>query len=321
MKQLVKVICLCLVYCFSMDLFAQQTGLNPMYYLDSYLSNQARAGLDGIKILSLSYRDQWAKNNYSPNNFNLNFNSPLRLINGAYGMSLNNRTSGILSQFNFKTSYNQIFTRKNYLLSISLGAYYDRFRVDYAGIRTPEGSYFGNLFNHNDPLLANSELVQHALGASSAIYLQTKQVEFGIEYSRPLFHFNSIGRDFFKAEQLLKTVLYKELKVEQWIISSTIFHLTDFKNHQVEIKLEAGYNNLYTGGVYWRGITQNALDAFGINFSFRLIDRLWLSYACEWALRSIKNDNFGISQQFGLRMEFKARNPESKYPIIYNPRW
>lgn len=292
-----------------------------MYYLDSYVANQATAGLEGVKLISLMYRNQWKDQAYTPRSFNLQYSSPLKSIQGAYGLSFYNRLHGVLSHNGVKTSYNQVFPSKNYLLSGGLGIQYDWINLDFKKIRTPEGTYVGTVVSHNDPILNNAVLTQQSIALTFALYLQSKALDAGLEYGLPILHFRPSGARILTSENILKLYLFKEFRLERWTFRATVLNLSDFIQNQEELRIDIRYLNQYSAGVFNRGFRRDSWDAYGAQFAFHLSAGIWLSYQFEIPVRTLVSKTFGATQQFGLKFDLKARDPKSRYPIIYNPRW
>ncbi|MEP7196169.1 MAG: type IX secretion system membrane protein PorP/SprF [Saprospiraceae bacterium] len=300
---------------------SQQFGINTMYNLDSYLANKATAGLQGQSLISLTYRNQWENLKGSPVNFQANYSMPLRMVNGGYGLHISHRSAGILSTTELGASYNQVWSKADYLVSGAFGLFDQITNLDFNKIRTPEGEYSSNIFDHHDPNLSSTATNQNAIGLNLSIYCQTRILEGGIEFSLPVFHASKHKPSFLKTEHLLKIVLFKEFNIAQWTINASIFDYTDLVENQEEIQANIKYRDQFSGGLLLRGLRPSSLDAIGMQFSFRLAKGVWLAYHFEWPLNVLKNQINSLNQQFGLKFEFNTFDKRKRIPIIYNPRW
>lgn len=287
--------------------------------MDVYPFNNATAGLSGKSCLSLGYRNQWDGLEGSPKEFQLNYSSPLKQINGAFGASVSQSNSGVHRMSTWSAGYNQVRSNNNYLLSGGIGIGFSCVEYDYNAIRTPNGEYNGNSVNHNDPSLLNLDKQQN-LTILGSMYLQTKLLEGGIEFRRNLAYLKG-GIHYFQPEQLFKVLLVKELSVDYWNFKAIIMDYTDFKENQEELILNGRFKNQYMGGLVWRGFRPSSLDAFGIHFAFNIKNGLWLGYSLEWPLNKLSPQINSITQQFGLKFEFSMGKSAINSPIIYNSRW
>ncbi|NOT36183.1 MAG: type IX secretion system membrane protein PorP/SprF [Saprospiraceae bacterium] len=312
---------LAIIFLFVETVNSQQLHLNPMLYLDSYMANQSTAGLRGVKVISAIYRSQWEKQSFTPRIFAAHFTSPIKSIKGAYGLTFYNRSHGVMDHNGVKTSYNQVFAGKDVLSSVGLGIQYDWLTLDYSSIRTPEGTYIGSVISHNDPILNQLKLSQQALSLNFSYYLQSYIIDAGVEVGLPFAHIRPSGARIITSEKILKIVLHKEYLYNSWMISGSFYNFSDFKVNQEELRADIRYKNQFGSGFMWRGFRKNSLDAIGTQFSFNLMGTTWLSYQIEWPLFSSVSRSYGITQQFGLKFDLKAKDPLSRYPIIYNPRW
>lgn len=302
-------------------LFAQQTPLSALQFLDPSRIILSTAGLQGENNASITYRDQWTGLPGRPVTAMAGGSGPLKSLGGAWAGHISLDQIGLHRAFYLRTGYNQVFPLDRLLISAGLGLGWDQRNWNGNAVRTPEGIYGSQGFDHNDPGLVVGNFSHNALEIIPSVYIQTRWVETGLEVGVPFVQSSAPVRQVFSKHYSLRYLLLREFNFGNIDLLSQLFVYTDFIRIQSEIFLKLSYNGNIFGGVALRGYDRKSLDALGLMAGMKLNNSFSLFLGVEMPLNALKSQLNGWNQDFGLRYRWGAKDGRRGIPIIYNPRW
>ena len=300
-------------------LLAQSQNIFTSSVLDPFTHHSSYAGLEGNSVISLMYRDQWAKIPGRPMNQLLQWNSPWRQYSSGFGLALTHESIGIQQSISFRPSFNRIFITDQVLLSTGASVIYQWTQYEFDQIRTPEGIY-SNAIDHKDNLIEQSKPNESSYGYGLSIFAQSKWVNGGLSYQQLFGNSQSLGAT---TSHFAILSLSKEFKLSRFLrIEPVISIYSNFFQHQIDLFSKLNYNGKIFGGVGIRGIQGNNLDAIKMNLGYEIFPKIILFGCLERRISPIGENIFGASQEFGLKYNFSGIGEKSKLKgIEYNPRW
>lgn len=304
--------------------FTTSSGQNQsLYYakcLDPFVDHSAYAGLEGEAVLSLVAKSQWSKINGAPSSQRFQFHTPWLRHNLGYGIVINHDKAGLNRKLFMRPSVNKVFVGHNLLYSLGLYGLVESFTINETQIITPDGVYINGSIDHQDRLLleATDNTVRYGIGFSG--YFQSKWIDGGITYHNKW------------ADKLIWTHRNDHLiqiQASHAIIISNKFKIeplialySNFFQHQLEIFSKFTMNGNVFGGIGIRGYNKWTLDAVEMSMGYEVLPRILLFGNVSWRISSYSQNYFGISQELGLKYNFRnSRRADRIKAIEYNPRW
>jgi len=306
---------------FSLEGDGQQSAISALQYLDNSRVIGATAGLDGANVASLTYRDQWTNLPGRPVYYKGGWSSPIKSISGAYSIHGSIDRLGLQTSTAFRVGYNQVFPTEWLLISTGLGIGYDQRSWDGRLIRTPDGIYGSQGFDHMDPNLTLGNMSHQSFEVLPSLFVQSKYVEVGFEFGIPFLETSNPVRNVFQKNYTLRTLVFKEFTLSKYVISGQLFVYSDFIKTQSEIFLKTEYNGSIFGAVSMRGYSKNSFDAMGFHLGIKVYAKLWLMIGVELPINILRGQIPGLNQDFGLKYVWNAKNSKTRIPTIFNPRW
>lgn len=300
---------------------AQQSPLSALQFIDPSRMILSAAGLQGENNLSVTYRDQWTGLPGRPVTAAAGCSGPLKSLGGAWSGLVSLDQLGLQRAISMRTGYNQVFPMEQILISAGLGLGWDHRNWDGNAVRTPEGIYGTQGFDHLDPGLVTGTFNHNALEIIPSVYIQTRWAETGIELGVPILQQSAPVRRIFSKHFSLKYALLREFKFNKVELLSQLFLYSDFIRTQSELFFKMSYNGNIFGGISLRGYDRKSLDALGMMAGIRLSNHLFLYLGVEMPLNALRSQLNGWNQDFGLSYRWGARDGRRGIPIIYNPRW
>ncbi|MBK9271608.1 MAG: type IX secretion system membrane protein PorP/SprF [Saprospiraceae bacterium] len=300
---------------------AQQAALSALHQLDVSRMVGAAAGLEGIQMATLSYRDQWSNLPGQPSYYRAGWSSPAKRLNGAYCFHASVDQLGLQSASGFKASYNQVFTTGIVLFSTGIGLGFDHRNWDGSQIRTPDGIYGNQGFDHKDPNLSLGQMSHRVFEICPSVYIQTTIMDVGLEFGVPLAQFSGPVGGVFNKNYSFRSLLYREYNIKKFVLSGQLFVYSDFIQTQSELYIKADYNANLFAAISLRGYNSKSLDAIGSQLGIKVYSQLWLIIGVELPLNVLRNQISGLNQDFGLKYVWNIKNSATRIPTIYNPRW
>ena len=289
---------------------------------NKYEINPAYAGLEGSLFLTGNYRSQWQNLEARPVSQRVNAHLPLYFLQGAGGIKINNHNQGSQSITDIELSYNYVLDRSWGLLSggVSFGVF--QYRLDGTRLRTPDGIYTDNLFNHNDSRLG--EDLNSTIGGkySLCVYYINNYFEAGINFSQIPSYKSQLEEGSFRYSSLIK--IYGEVPLflfEEYKIAPSFLLQSDLKQTQIDFAITGEYSGNIFGGIGIRGYSNSTLDAMLLIVGWKFNRNYMLAYSFDVGvskLQSVHQGTHEIQLNYNLNKKIGAGLPPK---IIYNPRY
>lgn len=303
--------------------FGQQLPQYSLYMLNPAQFNPAYAGLEGSLNFTGVFRKQWVNLNGSPSQQNLTAQMPLYFLSSGIGFVVENDILGARRFTSATLQYNyQIPTGKIGQISVGLSAGFTRFNWDGNKLRTPDGNYEDNVFDHNDDFLPSTNVSASAPSLGLGIFYKDEKLETGISvqnlYSTPMEIGNaeiSLGRHF---------LFFGEYKIDfgnNFSLLPSVLVKSDLTEHQTDFSLIIDYNGNIFGGGAVRGFSSQSIDAAGIIGGWRLSEQITLAYVYDFPISPLGSVQQG-SHEVLLNYNLNKPLGKGKLPkIIFNPRF
>jgi len=291
------------------------------YMIDKYQINPAYAGLDYSLSVTGVIRSQYSALPGNPKSQWLNAHLPFYKWSGAVGVQLSNDRVGLYKESGIHASYNYILDLPVGIFSagIRLGGVYSRLDGDL--IITPNGSYEGNIADHNDPTLSEDLAIGVRPDIEIGIYTRNRFFEGGLTIT-DIFP-NNYNLEQTRIKQLTELSLFIQSNFknwDNWAFKPSILIKTDNREIQSDLNLLVQYNGNVFGGIGIRGYDSRSLDAMSFLLGLKLNQNYTLSYSLDIGISALKNAHEG-SHEIVLNYNLnKLIGVGSDPKIIYNPR-
>ena len=307
------------------QLGAQQLAQYSLWMLNPYGYNPACAGLEPSLVANGVYRQQWIDLDGAPVTQQINAHLPLRFLSSGAGMRIENDAVGAHRTTQFMLSYNYQLSLGSGLLSIGGGLGYQQYVLDGSQIRTPQGDYRDQVFQHNDAFLP--------LGRIS---MGSPVVELGIAYATDKFLAGAASQPVFapvieekapgkfKLQPQRHYILHGSYSVtfsDNLSLKPGLLLKTDGIKTQAEVVAMGYWKDKFLAGMAYRGFTASSRDAVMIVAGIGINDKTMLYYGYDIPISGLQSTNRG-SHEIMLRYNMNKPLGVGKMPpIIYNPRY
>ncbi len=302
--------------------YGQQAMQFSQYMFNKYQMNPAYAGFDFSLNVTGVYRSQWNEFATAPTTQSINAHLPLYFLNGAMGISVSNEQLGYFNNTMGTVSYNYVYESSIGLFSAGLKAGFMQSTLNGSALRSPDGEYEGQTFNHNDPTL--SEISQSGVGViyGAGVYFIGDFFEGGLSITE--LPSQRISLNDTKVELAPYLNFYFESGIyinDELTLTPTLLVRTDFVEVQTDLSLVAKLSGNIFGGIGLRGYNSTTIDAAVILAGWRFNEHYTLSYGYDIGLSSLRGSHEGsheILLNYNLNKLIGAGLPPK---IIYNPRY
>ncbi len=305
--------------------FTQQIPQYTMTMLDKYRFNPAYGGMDASLIVTGSLKSQWEAFPGQPKFQQINAHLPLYIANGGAGFKFYHDELGAEQTLGVQASYNYVMDTDFGLFSFGLSAGILQKKIDGSKLRTPDGIYEGNTIVHNDPILSSTKGSGIGPTASLGIYFANDYIEVGLAMDQALGNIITANNAEETSFQLKRTVNvfaeYSYVLTDDIVLYPALFAKTDLIQTQIDLMVRGEYQDLYFGGVVFRGYNATTIDALAMFIGTRISSNLKVAYAYDITLSGLSNFNDGTHElmvQYDLNKQVGIGRPEK---IIYNPRY
>ena len=304
---------------------AQQTPQYSMSMLDKYHQNIAYAGMDASLVLTGALKSQWEGFPGAPRFQRVNVHMPLYIANGGIGFKFIHDAIGPEESLGFEASYNYVYESSIGLFSFGVGAGVAQKQLDGSLVRTPDGIYEGFTIVHNDPLLSNIRGTGLGPTASLGVYFANDYLEAGIAVDQLLGNTIELGNAEQTTFSLRRTfnafIEYSYPLSEEIILYPAVFAKSDGVQTQLDIGMRADYQDIYFGGLMFRGYSGNTIDALALFIGAQVSANLKVAYGYDITLSSLASYSEGTHEfmvQYNLNKPVGLGKPER---MIFNPRY
>lgn len=307
--------------CLSLSLRAQQSGQYSLFMMNPFHNNPAYAGMDYAISTIAGVRSQWVGLEGAPSTQYIDAHAPFELLNGGIGIKIERDAYGAARQNWASLTYSYQMRLGDGTLGIGIGAGMIQPALDGSKLRTPNGIYQDQLFDHQDNILPLNRVQGHSPTIESGLFFQSPLLEIGLGVR----HLNSpiIDMGTFNTKILPTGFAHIGLNFELNRLFS-IHPVLQLRSDAVELQTDAGITIRYAeqlfAGCLLRGYQSNSLDAIGFLGGLNLNERWRLGYAYDMtlsALQQVSNGSHELVLRYTLPRVLGARRPPR---IIYNPR-
>lgn len=303
-------------------LIGQQTSLITQAARDPYFVNAAYAGLEGTLVASGHYRNQWFKLEGHPQTILVASHFPIYKIKSGFGFSLGQDQIGLQREVFFKPSFNRVWNLNSWLISGGIQLDFKSLAFNSINARTPEGEYTNGQIDHQDQLLANSDLNGGFIDMGLAIFIQRANYKLGISAERLLETGSSKTGLLYKNNREFQALGLADWEWATIKIRGGFLLYTDLNRFQSDIFSNFEYNGNIFGGLHVRGYNGSSMESLGITAGFALTRKLHLAYTHEFYIGKIDKGLVTGSQEMGLYYNLGRAVGRGKAPrIIHSPRY
>lgn len=308
---------------FFLQLHSQQPAHFSMANLNKYQINPAVSGFTETLNIVGVHRDQWNNISGGPSSQLLTAHFPIDIGRSAFGINFISDAIGVEKTLALSFSYAQLFRTDYGNVSIAIQAGAEQKSLDQSRLRTPEGTYSGGFFNHEDPLLGLSDISSFVPVAGVSgwfsngtldIGLSVRQISFGTHFSDSPISYSVKPEFSLYADYFLPVN-------ENWFVIPSIHLYSDATQLQGITQALASFRNLYYGGIGLRGLTPNSIDAISVMAGIQINDRFTIYYNYDIGLSSVYNPNNQTHEFMIIYRSPKWSQARRKPPVIYNPRF
>lgn len=311
-----------MVFCYLPNFLSAQYQLSSMTSLDKYQLIPAYAGMEGSLYAVANYRSQWQQIEGMPIYRSAQAHLPMYAWNGGIGFQFYSYSKGAHSENKASVSYNYVIDQKWALLSFggSFGA--TQFKLRGEDIKTPDGTYFDNFIDHNDPTLSQENIDAWNVNYSLSYYMMTRFFEGGIN----LAQFMPVQYRLYNANYtqniLVSTFWESSFALNSNItISPSIKVQTNFVTWQTELFGRIDYSDNIIAGLGVRGMAPSNFDAIITMIGWKFNENYQLAYSYDIGISSLRSAHIGNHElMFVYNMNRKIG--DAVLPKrIFNPRY
>ena len=304
-------------------LSAQQGFQSSLFFGHRYLLNPAYAGFDRSLSITAGYRSQWEGVSGQPVNQIITAQMPLYILQGGVGMTFENEYIGAERNLRLSLSYNYIYENSWGFISGGIKAGVIQKRLDGTLLRTPQGTYEGNIVDHQDHALDAAVASGLAPNVGLGVYIISNLGEFGISIDQlsagKLKLDNTAATKVNVQPQINLYAEYYWPVLERLSLYPSALIKSDFLQTQADVVMQAAFDDRYYAGLGWRGWNAHSFDAAVIHLGLRLDHHWKVYYAYDVPITGIGGVgngsheliiNYNLNKRVGLGLPPKT---------IYNP--
>lgn len=302
----------------SLGVEAQQTAQYSLFQFNPHHYNPAYAGLDESLSATGIFRRQWAGLEGAPVSQAINVHTPVRFMNSAFGLKIENDVLGVEKNLTASLTYAyQTQLSKGNWLSIGVNGGIFQKSLDGTLLNPPD-------LDQTDVLLPAGLVSAITPIFSAGVFFKNDFLKIGLssnnllESSLPFDYTASAGiqliRNYF-------AIFAYKYEFGNFAIEPSILVKSDAVETQVDFSAILYYGDNIFGGASFRGYNQNSIDAAALIAGWKVNDNVTLAYAYDVPLSSLKTVNNGsheIMLNYNLK---KAIGTPLPARIIYNPRF
>ena len=302
-------------------LHAQQAAQHSLFMYNPFHGNPAYAGLDYAISLLGGVRQQWVGLQGAPATQFLAVHAPLEVLGGGVGIKMERDLYGAERNNWASLAYSLHLPLGSGTLGLSVGAGMLQKALDGEKLRTPQGIYQNNLFDHKDATLPSNAVQGMAPTLEAGAFFQSPTLEAGIG----IRHLNAPYIDFptFRYAQKPTAFAHLGLNLElggQFSLHPTVQVRSDVVQTQTDAALHLRYRQIASLGALLRGYNSKSLDAAALLASFALNKQWELAYAYDLSLSPIRQVHDGSHEVLLIYTLPGAIGARRAPRTIYNPR-
>ncbi|MCB0668675.1 MAG: PorP/SprF family type IX secretion system membrane protein [Saprospiraceae bacterium] len=304
---------------------AQQAPQYTMNMLDKYRLNPAYGGMDASLSLTGSIKSQWEGFPGAPKFQNISAHMPLYIANGGVGIQFIHDQIGVEESTGFRASYNYVFETAYGIISAGISAGLIQKKIDGSRLRTRDGIYEGRTIVHNDPILSSTLGSGVSPNTAFGIYFTNDYLEAGLAVDQllsPTITLNNAEETTFRQKRVYNAFVEYIYPVNDILqLYPSVYVKSDGVQTQIDLSARFDYQELYFGGLTFRGYSKNTIDALALFVGARVSRQLSLAYGYDITLSELSTYSEGTHEiviHYNLGKPIGVGKPER---IIYNPRY
>lgn len=312
MKKINKIIAIVLLVTGASSLSAQQQNLHSNYMLNAYAYNSGVVGSQDYMQANIFYRNQWVGFEGAPKTYMLSLYGPVKkLKNSAVGgMIMSDQTGLMTSNTGYLTLAYHVKLNKKLKLGLGLSGGLKQYRVKLYDART---------YDQGDEYLTGTILTANTFDANAGLYLQGDKFFLGLSSLNMLN--NRVNWQADKGRltpHYYAMVGYKiKVKADYEITPSILVKYNKPAPVQLEYSLRVTYKDWI-----WLGASYRDKDAVASMVGVKLMKKLNIAYAYDFAVSNLRNYNSG-SHEISLSYNFIKKKSitaadEEEFKIIDN---
>ncbi len=309
----------------STDVIGQQAPQYTMNMLDKYRNNPAYGGMDASLSITGALKSQWESLPGAPKFQHITAHMPLYIANGGVGIQFYHDEIGAEESLGFQVSYNYVHEASFGIISAGISAGIIQKKIDGSRLRTPDGFYEGFTIIHNDPILSNTQGTGYGPGTAVGLYFANDFLEAGVAVDQVLGQsivLNNAEETSFQLKRSTSAFLEYTYYVNEALqIYPSVFVKSDGVQTQLDVGARFDYQEIYFGGLTFRGYSRQTIDALAVFVGARVSPHLSLGYAYDITLSRLRTYSEGTHEivvHYNLGKPIGVGRPER---VIYNPRY
>lgn len=302
---------------------AQQAPQYSMYMLNPFSFNPAYAGYDNSLSLTGVYRSQWVGLEGAPETRSLNVHSPLYLLGGGVGVSMESENIGSWKQTSVFGSYAYTLPTSRGSLSVGISAGFLQRELDGASVRTP-GTILddeGNPIDHQDPILTTGLHSGAGLSFNAGLFYRSGNLDAGLSVLNLSETTIDMGDIKFKPDRTFFAFLKYRLPLTEALqLEPAALVKSTGEQTQIDFSTLIRFRQNLFAGVSYRGYNSETQDAIVLLSGIKLNEKLSLGYAYDLTSSSLKTVSSGTHE---ILLNYNLNKPigQGRPPvIIFNPR-
>ena len=302
---------------------AQQAPQYSMYMLNPFSFNPAYAGYDNSLSLTGVYRSQWVGLEGAPETRSLNAHSPLYLLGGGVGVSMESENIGSWKQTSVFGSYAYTLPTSRGSLSVGISAGFLQRELDGASVRTP-GTILddeGNPIDHQDPILTTGLHSGAGLSFNAGLFYRSGNLDAGLSVLNLSETTIDMGDIKFKPDRTFFAFLKYRLPLTEALqLEPAALVKSTGEQTQIDFSTLIRFRQNLFAGVSYRGYNSETQDAIVLLSGIKLNEKLSLGYAYDLTSSSLKTVSSGTHE---ILLNYNLNKPigQGRPPvIIFNPR-
>ncbi len=294
-----------------------------MYMLNPFSFNPAYAGYDNSLSLTGVYRSQWVGLEGAPETRSLNVHSPLYLLGGGVGVSMESENIGSWKQTSVFGSYAYTLPTSRGSLSVGISAGFLQRELDGASVRTP-GTILddeGNPIDHQDPILTTGLHSGAGLSFNAGLFYRSGNLDAGLSVLNLSETTIDMGDIKFKPDRTFFAFLKYRLPLTEALqLEPAALVKSTGEQTQIDFSTLIRFRQNLFAGVSYRGYNSETQDAIVLLSGIKLNEKLSLGYAYDLTSSSLKTVSSGTHE---ILLNYNLNKPigQGRPPvIIFNPR-
>ena len=303
--------------------YGQQWPQYSLYAWNPFSFNPAYAGMDGSVNFTGVFRKQWVGLEGSPSSQHANVHLPVELLSSGFGMYLSNDQIGAERLLGLGLAYAyRLPVGQEGVLSAGVNGHWVQYTLDGSLLRTPDGSYEGGGIDHNDGILPDANYNASATTFGAGVFWDHPRFQLGWSVQHGLEMAFSLNDLLYTLDRTHFGYAAARLNMGrrlQW--QPSVLAKSNGTQFQVDWTNILVYDGNFFGGFSFRGYDQFSVDAAVVLAGVQINEKLFLGYAYDLSLSSLRQVNEGsheIMVRYNLR---KAIGKQRVPPIIYSPRF